>query len=160
MHRSTDNQYTYKERWTCTNKYCKKMIVKEDIKFLAEVIELMNLLVANPSIIEEPHKNMPNQSQNLQQQHNEIRQMLNEIVIDKDELKRRMLRCAATRYEEIEPMSIRTQYIKNMYKEATESPNFQTELCLRTIEQIVLCEDGSIELQLINGQYVNGVRSA
>ena len=54
MHRRCNNSQRAKDRWACTSLDCKEMIIKADGEMIEGLTELLNMVIANPDIINIP----------------------------------------------------------------------------------------------------------
>lgn len=143
----------YKDKWTCRNSDCGKEIYILDDILLHSITRIMNRIIINPQII----KNEINDSEvnmNIIKMENEINHKLDSNKFDKDELRGMMLECTNLKYQALGSNAAVTKKLKADFEKATPLKTFSLDFFNKTVNEVVLNENSSIDIILINGQKI------
>lgn len=154
MRRRNDNRTKCGQRWTCKREDCRKIIAVSDEELLSEITELMNIVIADPESIATPKPVIHEPSSELRKLNNEIGRTLEGFSIHKKTLKKQLLQSVALKYKEIDNMVYISKRLKADFANASPLSDFSSELFNRTVSELLLCENGSVILTLINGQRI------
>ncbi len=154
MRRRCENQYTYKERWVCTNPNCKKMVVKTDTAFLEEITALLNQIIENPMLIKTPQKCDASDNEERRKLGNEIAIMFDSIDIPKERLKEKLFEYASQTYDGIDAVQSKTQRLIDIFTHERKAKEFSIRLFSQTVETVSLDGNNLLYITLSNGQEV------
>ena len=73
-------------------------------------------------------------------------------LIDADALKKRILECAALKYEAVSSGQAIYDQLRTDLDKATPSSLYTRKAVMETVKEIVLIDDDTIQLTLLNGQ--------
>lgn len=143
-----------KEKWICQNRQCKKEVQISDIDFIKSILEILNTIIYNPDLIQQPKIQLI-ESKKVCQLENEIFQMIEGYDFNKKILQQKALECAAIKYNNLSS----TEYITNQLKADFEQSNplsvFSSELFHKTVRAIQFDKSNKVNLILKNGQVIN-----
>ena len=154
MHRRCDNIYTHKERWICTNKSCKTMIVKADTELIEDINRLLNGVIENPERIEMPTKTVYSPSLRLEEIKDEINCQFNAVCVERQKIRSKMIEYVALKYTELDATSCKTKKLKEIFEAAKITDEFSRELFDRTVVGINLYVGGEVGIVLTNNQEI------
>lgn len=154
MHRRHDSRCKCNQRWFCTNHECGELIVIADENLLAQITELLNIVIADPDRIQIPADAEIKPDIEILKTENEIGRTLGSIEFDKEALRRKMLRCLSLKYKSIDPATYAIKKMKADLEKASPLSEFSASLVARTVKSITLNTDKSVCLTLINGQII------
>lgn len=114
------------------------------------VLDLMNTLVADPEqIVVQPQKINCTRIRELER---ELESLLEQLPVDKAEAKRLTMELAAERYATISDSGYETERLKRLLGKKKLMDTLDVELLKNTVAKIDIRGDGTIWLQLQNGQ--------
>lgn len=151
MQRKHDSRTTYQEKWVC--KSCGGVIKISDKDFLSAITECVNYLIAGLGILqsepasEEPHVEVIRLK-------NEIGQMLDSPVIEKEPLKNRIFEYASLVYETLDATQRITEMIRATLQRTRSLSCYNGELTAKIATAITLHADKAVSLTLKNGQQI------
>lgn len=154
MHRRHDSRCKCNQRWFCTNYECGELIVIADENLLAQITELLNIVIADPDRIQMPVNTEIKPDIEILKTENEIGRTLDSIEFDKEALRRKMLRCLSLKYKSIDPAIYTIKKMKADLEKASPLSEFSAGLTARTVKAITLNTDKSVCLTLINDQII------
>lgn len=154
MHRYHDSRCKCKQRWVCTNHECGELIVIADENLLAQITELLNIVIADLDRIQMPVNTEIKPDIEILKTENEIGRTLNSADFDKEALRRKMLRCLSLKYKSIDPAAYAIKKMKADLEKVSPLSEFSADLTARTVKAIMLNTDKSVCLTLINGQII------
>lgn len=152
MRRRYDSRYALKERWNCQNEDCQATIIKGDASLIKEITELINYAIENPEALIESGALAGDEENLFLSLDEEIALLIGSNNITQSEKQNRMLEYAAHKYASCRAEQVRTKKLKDLFCMATISQEFPTELFDKAVKELQFCEDGSIEIILINGK--------
>ncbi len=154
MKRRKDTRRRISSRWTCKNNDCSLTIGKTDENLIAEITELLNILITNPFIIETPTEQHTEPSIELIRLNNEITRLINTPQIDRDVARGKIMDYLALKYKESNLAIGVSQRLMDTFKEAIPLKKFCPHLFERTVDEIKLYADKTVGLILTNGQEI------
>ena len=154
MKRKVDIRRTDSTRWRCQNPECRASVAKKDESLFDEMTELLNTAIANPEMISIPTEKESEPSAELRRLNNEITRAFDSIQIDKDAVRRMMIRYASMKYAELDSAVSKAQRLKDIFIDSQPMTSFSVGFLERTTDEIMLYTDGSIGLILENGQEI------
>lgn len=110
----------------------------------------MNLIADNLSLLETEKECLSDKAETTRDTA-EIRRLCDTNNYTEEQLLEKILSMVQTRYNSLQytPVGISTE-VGMAYEKATPQETFNSELFLRTVEQVILAEDGNITLKLKN----------
>lgn len=159
MHRRCDNTYTHKERWKCSNKTCRTLIVKRDEDLLEEITVLLNQLIDSPETIQEAIEKKVEESDELRKVNAEITRMFNSVKIQKEELLQDLLKQTSLSYNELDSEVCMVQKLRDIFVANPILETFSVELFDKTVKEIVFEKDKTVGLVLKNNQKIRRNRN-
>ena len=151
MQRKHDSRTTYQEKWVC--KSCGGVIKISDKDFLSAITECVNYLIAELGILqsdpasEEPHVEVIRLK-------NEIGQMLDSPVIEKEPLKNRIFEYASLLYETFDAVGHMTERIRAALQRTGPLSCYNGKLTAGIASAITLHAGKTVSLTLKNGQRI------
>lgn len=129
------------------------LLRKADSSLLADITELMNTLIAEPSRvkIEAPKSETPLELRRLE---NEIGRMLDAADFDRKVLVQNMLERASLKYQSIDSKPYIAKRLRAGLERSGLLSDFSKELFDRTVKSILLDADGTVSIRLINDQII------
>lgn len=152
--RRNDPRCLCKQRWYCKNKECRVLIPITDEELLQRITDCLNAVIADPSQIQTPPVGLIEPSPERMRLQNEIARDFEENDIKKENLKRKILQIAELRYREIGSEEYIAKKCQRDFDRAEKLTAFSAELTEKTVDQILLYRDGSVNLLLKNGQII------
>ena len=159
MHRRHDSRIKCSQRWTCQKDDCRKLIGISDEKLLDGITKILNSVIADPEKICIPKPANQEQSTELRRLNNEIEKTLEGFSIQKDTMRRQLLRSVSLKYENIDNAVYTAKRLKADFANASPLSEFSPKLFNRTVSELRLCENGSVILTLINDQQIGKEQS-
>lgn len=154
MHRRHDSRCKCNQRWFCTNHECGELIVIADEDLLAQITELLNVVISDPDKIQIPVDTEIKPDIEILKTENEIGRTLDSVEFDKEALRRKMLRCLSLKYKSIDPAAYAIKKMKADLEKVSPLSEFSADLTARTVKAITLNTDKSVCLTLINSQII------
>lgn len=152
MRRRRDNRSLCIERWVCQNKECHTTIKISDDKFLGQITEHLNQLIQNPELIENRSQTPSEPSAELRKLENEIGRTLDAVSFDGEVLRKKMMECVSLKYKNISDIEHITEKVKADFEKSSPLSAFSPDLFGRTVKEIHLRKDQTVDITLINGQ--------
>ena len=154
MHRRCNNSQRAKDRWACTSLDCKEMIIKADGEMIEGLTELLNMVIANPDIINIPSIKEYTPSIEVQRLHNEITRLLNGLKINKEEVQEKMREYISLKYKEMDSSVSTAQRLKDIFLESSPLEKFSIDLFTQTVISVILYKDKSVGIIFTNNQII------
>ena len=155
MYRRRDSRIKYcAERWTCKNDECRHVIGKSDEDMLNDITELMNIVITSPEMIESPEYTNEEISREIMRTDNDIRRMFDSAAIQKDNLRKLLLRRVSLKYRDIVAEEYMTKKLKAVLTGIAPLKTFSIELFSEIVKEISFNKDGTVDITLINGQRI------
>ena len=154
MHRRHDSRCACAERWVCSDKDCRDLIVISDEELLGRIKEILNLLINHPDIINAPENVSMNTDTEILKIENEIHRMLDMTGFDKEELRQKLWKRFSMKYESIDHAEYEARKMKDIFTSTSSMEDNPSELMKKTVKEILLNDDKTVSLTLINGQAV------
>lgn len=154
MHRRCNNAQRAKDRWACTSLDCKEMIIKADGEMIEGLTELLNMVIANPDIINIPSTKEYTPSIEVQRLHNEITRLLNGLKINKEEVQEKMREYISLKYKEMDSSVSTAQRLKDIFLESSPLDKFSIDLFTQTVISVILYKDKSVGIIFTNNQII------
>lgn len=154
MHRRCNNSQRAKDRWACTSLDCKEMIIKADGEMIEGLTELLNMVIANPDIINIPSIKEYTPSIEVQRLHNEITRLLNGLKINKEEVQEKMREYISLKYKEMDSSVSTAQRLKDIFLESSPLDKFSIDLFTQTVISVILYKDKSVGIIFTNNQII------
>ncbi len=154
MRRVSNKRATIPTRWMCQAHKCKMSIGKTDENMLAELMGLLNEVIAEPDRIYIPVEKETETSVETRRLNNEITRMFEDRLIDSEAVRTKMITYASMRYAELDDSVIKAQRLKDIFIATTPLQTFSLELLERTADEIKIYEDGTLGIILENGQEI------
>lgn len=154
MRRRTDSRIKCNQRWTCRNDDCRKRIAVSDEALISSITELLNRVIADPEMIYIPKPVDQEPSKELRRLNHEIERTLEGFSIQKETLRKQLLQSVSLKYEGIDNAVYIAGRLKADFANASPLSVFSPELCNRTVNELRLCENGTVILILTNGQQI------
>lgn len=153
MSRRHDSRNKCKERWICQNPDCKRLIIISDSDLLGEITNRINQLIRYPEKIQY-HSHQSEPSLAVRRLENEIHRTIEGFSFDKSELRKKLLECVSLKYQDIDSEEHITDTLKAEFQSSKLLTNFSAELFGKTVKSILINEDGTVHLILLNGQQI------
>lgn len=151
MRRIHDSRTIYGEKWICQS--CGMVVKISDKELVKTVTEKINTLIANPQLIYSVQKSTE-PSIMLCRMENEIGRMLDSPSIEKEKVKNKIFECASLMYSELDTTQRITELLKVAFEKSKPLSSYNRKLTERTVTEIALHTDKSVELILKNGQRI------
>ena len=139
------------DAWDCP---CGERVSLMDSDLLAGITEILNRLIAEPTLIlEEPHQ--PDEARQLEVRRlqNEISRQLEGSGFDRDAVQQDIFALAAVKFTLL-PSGPATAYrLRGLFEKSATLDSFSRELLEASVSQVLLGEDG-VSLKLKNNQIV------
>lgn len=159
MHRRSDSRNKCRQRWSCRNDDCRKLIAISDEELLGKITELLNSVISNTEKVYIPKPAVQEQNTELHRLNNEIGRTLEGFSIQKETLRKQLLQSVSLKYEGIDHAVYIAKRLKADFANASPLSDFSGELFSRTVSELRLCENGSVILTLTNGQQIRKEQS-
>lgn len=153
MKRQTDTRQKIEQCWICSGESCGIRVRKSDSSLLADVTELMNALIAEPSRVQ-IEANQSEVPLKLRKLENEIGRMLDAADFDRKVLVKNMLERASLKYQSIDSKPYISKRLRADLEKSGLLSDFSKELFDRTVKSILLDTDGTVGIRLINDQII------
>lgn len=153
MKRQTDTRQRIEQRWICSGESCGIRVRKADSSLLADITELMNTLIAEPSRVQR-EANQSETPLELRRLENEIGRMLDAADFDRKALVQNMLERASLKYASIDSKPYISKRLRADLERSGLLSDFSKELFDRTVKSILLDADGTVGIRLINDQII------
>ena len=153
MNRQTDTRQKIEQCWICSGESCGTRVRKADSSLLADVTELMNVLIAEPSRVQR-EANQSEMPLELRRLENEIGRMLDTADFDRKVLVKNMLERASLKYASIDSKPYISKRLRADLERSGLLSDFSKELFDRTVKSILLDADGTVSIRLINDQII------
>lgn len=127
-----------------------------DQALLESVIDILNTIISNPSLLELPSLHREDYSLDVARTENQINRELEKSEVDSDYTKLLIFGCAAAKYEacaDTEPEYL-TRQLLAIFEQQQLLENFSIRLFEDTVKQVVIDADGSLWLRMINGKLI------
>lgn len=133
-------------------KVCKRISVTDEL--MQQVLELLNLLISNPHIIQIPKDQKPKATvvEALQRQFDEA---MNQPEVNDTELQKMVLELGAARYAEISSAAYETHRLHTILERATPMTELSGDF-LQAIVVSVQKRKGVLSMELRNGKIISG----
>lgn len=154
MRRRHDSRCKCRQRWTCKNEDCRELIILSDEDLLNQITAILNMVIANPGILNVPPELAIRENMQVTRLENEISRSLDTRNFDKELLRQKMLRCLSMKYQNIDHHAYTIQRMKADFEKSSPLSSFSADLVARTVQSITLNTDGTIRLTLINNQTI------
>ena len=128
------------------------MITDEEL--LGRIKEILNLLINHPDIINAPENVSMNTDTEILKIENEIHRMLDMTGFDKEELRQKLWKRFSMKYESIDHAAYEIRKMKDVFINISSMEDNPSELMKKTVKEILLNDDKTVSLVLINGQPV------
>ena len=142
-------------RWICENPACRIRICISDELLECRVVDRMNLIIDNPDLLECPDCYLIENSGSIQRSSaaQELGRMCDSGNYSDEQLLDVILSGAQKRYDQCPQVQGNAiTGVSIAFSEAEKSEELDTELFLKTANNILLDADGSIQLRLKNGK--------
>lgn len=153
MQRRHDARCKISERWICRNDECKTVIAISDDSLLQEITDSLNTVVQQPDIIAITESERE-PSSDVFRLNAEIAHTLETYSIQKDDLRKKMMKCVSMKYAEIPSEKYISKRLKVDFERSGPLSAFSADLCKRTVKSVHLGTDGTVGLTLINDQKI------
>lgn len=144
MQRKCNNRLRNKVKWKCGNGHT---IYLDDESLLTKITDDLRKVADDVDILKSTEKN-GNQG-NAEPERN-----CDATVENIDNVKENLLAEAARRYVLLDDEECKTQRLKDMFSDVDISGEFPEELFEKSTDAVVLDEDGSVGIVLMNGQEI------
>lgn len=143
-------------KWYCRAPGCSTVVRKDDKVFLYEIQRLLNQLIDEPSRIYSDKSD-----EDFLEKAELIRVKMADIIAAYDgtngaETERKITSYISEQFSQIPDALIRTERIKDIFREAEKTDDFPMRLFQRVVREILFSEDDSIAITLKNGQTIQG----
>ena len=145
---------TSQELWNCQNPDCKRVVNINDDDLLAKLIDLLNLLIDNPSLIYEDSPADTEPPLEIKRLNNDVNRQLDGLDFDKEQLKADIFSLADEKYRHIDPQNAISKMLRAEFEQQTSLSLFSHELLRRTVAKIRFTEDAEPSLILKNNQNI------
>lgn len=145
--RRHDLRSRFLQKHTCENPDCNAEYRITDEKMLLLISTLLHQ--ANLSQPKAEQREIPLE---IRRTENEIARMLERPDTDADALKKRILECAALKYKAVSSGQAIYDKLRTDLDKATPSSLYTRKAVMETVKEIVLIDDDTIQLTLLNGQ--------
>lgn len=156
MRRDTKN--TAKGRWYCSSGDCPHVKKTHDTDLIETITHLLNLAMANPSIVEYSKPKDKCVSLDVTRLQNEFSREMEKTDFDEANTTRLILELAAARYSACPDETPREKSLalRELFEQHDfYSDKFDTELFVGVVDAVLINPDGSVSLRLKNGHVVS-----
>lgn len=154
MRRVVNKRATIPIRWLCQAHKCKTVIGKTDESMLADLMGLLNEVIAEPDRIHIPAEKEMETSVETRRLNNEITRIFDSKLIDGEAVRTKMITYASMRYAELDDSAVKAKRIKDIFTATMPLQTFSLELLERTVDEIKIYADGTLGIILENGQEI------
>lgn len=154
LYRCHDNRNKCARQWVCENNDCHTRIDKPDDELITDITDILNTIILNPSLIaisENPVQEMNTEIMRLQ---NEINRALEQRESDRQKTQKMILQCASLKYKTIDSIKYLSERLKKIYEYASPLTCFSAKLFNETAKNILIYDDGTVGITLINNQHI------
>lgn len=144
MQRKYNNRLKNKVKWICRNGHSVRI---DDDMLFGRIDERLKEIADDTERIKvgETKKDSANDKKS---------ERLSKNIGDKEQAKEELLRHASREYGSLDDKVCKTRRLRDIFAEADTSNAFPEELFEKSTDAVVLAEDGSVGLVLINGQEI------
>lgn len=139
--------------WQCIDPGCKRIINMNDDVLLANITELLNRLIGDPTIVQAISVE-PDPPLEVRRLNNEVSHQLDSFDIEKEQVKAAIFSLAAEKYRHTDNKKVITQMLRAEFEKQTPLSLFSPELFKRTVDRVRFDDDGEPTLVLKNGQNI------
>ena len=154
MYRRQDPRRKSVQRWRCKDTHCSGLIMLPDKSLLNQLQFLINQLVSNHILINIPDDTTSGANTECIRLRNEIESAMLTSDYDEHSLIDRMRQAVSVGYDSIDDAPALSRMIRAEYEKAVPGENLQYELLNRTVKSILLKENGTVTIELMNGQII------
>lgn len=148
----TDRKSKHPETWKCKIcGNCSHITVKQ---LTAEVTDILNILIANPNLIEYQISTTNPYNLDIVRMENDIQRKLDQIDVDSNELKNLILECASQKYTSNPTTLHITERLKAELVRTSSISAFSIDLYDRIAISTRIGKDEAVSLMLKNGQVI------
>ena len=144
-----------REKWYCENSKCKTELKITDAMLQEAVVSLLNRLIAELSLVQAPAAE-PCYSLEITKLNNEINRELGKRDCNEDYVKSLIMACAAEKYETCDDggSQYQSEQLRSILERQNPITDFDDGLFEKTVRHLFIGKDGTVSLQLINGQTI------
>lgn len=146
--RRTDSRFAEPVSWRCSE--CGWAVRMSDESFKAQVIKIMNALIATPGTVAPDSPSLEVRTLEGKRLLNEFHRALDSGKVSEGELIKMVFQIGAANYQAIDSREAITARLMADFAKAEPSSDFQRELFQRTVRKILLSPDGLLALELQN----------
>lgn len=148
----TDRKSKHPETWKCKIcDNCSHITVKQ---LTAEVTDILNILIADPNLIENQISTTNQNDLDIVRMENDIQRKLDQIDVDSSELKDLILECASQKYTSNSTTLHITERLKAELQKTSSLSDFSIDLYNRIATSTLIGKDEAVSLMLKNGQVI------
>ena len=119
----------------------------------AEVVYLLNCLIANPEIIQTPEKSIdPSHRKDILS--DELEELLGQMPVNEVKAREKILDVAVAMYEEIDPREYKTYRMKNVFQKEETKSELDTVLFAISVAAVYIEGSGRVKIKLRNDQII------
>lgn len=152
-HRHDKRRKKSTELWTCQNPDCKRIVNINDGTLLTELTKLLNLLIANPHLIQ-TNIVEPDPPMEVRRLQNEIYHHLDILNFEKDDVKSMIFSLASEKYRQTDNQNIISQMMRAELENQAPLSHFSINLLKKMVSKLLLDTDSNPILILKNGQNI------
>lgn len=161
LYHTTDTRHSESESWRCKTDECRLNVKMSIVELQKHIIDLLNEVIANPSMIEYIKSENKESSIEIMRIENEIDRLFEQIDYDKDKIQNLILECAAKKYDYDKSTRHITDRLKADFEKSSPLSDFSMELFENTVSAVLIDKNGSVSIELKNGniigkEYQNG----
>lgn len=146
--RRTDSRFAEPVSWKCPD--CVWSVRRSDERFMAQVVEIMNCLIADPDMALPPEQPQEIYSIESKRLVNEFHRALDSGHTSEDELIKLVMQIGSANYQAINSTEAISARLAADFEKNEPQPTFQRALFQRTVRRILLNPDGEVALELQN----------
>ena len=154
MKRRFDSKRKCQTRWMCENLECRIGIDKDDTELLQDITEAMNYLIDHPELVHEVAPEAIEPSIETRKINNEIARMLDNIEVDRDAIRKKMLEAVSQKYQDIDSAAYTTQKLKTDLSSTEKLESFSAVTTEKIVKAIILYNNKTIAFILENDQII------
>ena len=154
MKRRFDSKRKCQTRWMCENLECRIGIDKDDTELLQDITEAMNYLIDHPELVHEVAPEAIEPSIETRKINNEIARMLDNIEVDRDAIRKKMLEAVSQKYQDIDSAAYTTQKLKADLSNMEKLESFSAVTTEKIVKAIILYNNKTIAFILENDQII------
>lgn len=148
----TDRKSKHPETWKCKIcDNCSHITVKQ---LTAEVTDILNIIIANPNLIENQISTNNQNDLDIIRMENDIQRKLDQIDVDSNELKNLILECASQKYTSNPTTLHITERLKAELEKTSSLSAFSIDLYDRIASSTLIGKNEAVSLMLKNGQVI------